>query len=64
MCVCVHVFEPAYSYIVYTVDREIFTIKIICMKNFRDVKFSRFRLIHESFLTVDGYNMDKRLEHS
>ena len=34
---------------VYTVDREIFTLKIIRVKNFRGVKFSRYRLIREIF---------------
>ena len=46
-----------------TVDREIFTLKIICVKNFRVVKFSRFRSIHE-ILTIDDYNMDERLKIS
>ena len=32
-----------------TVDREIFTLKIICAKKFRVDKFSRFRLILEIF---------------
>ena len=45
-----------------TIDREIFTSKIIHMKNFRVVKFSRFRLIHEIFLMVD--DMDERLKSS
>ena len=43
------------------VDREILIIR---MKNFRVVKFLRFRLIREIFLTVDDYNMDKHLESS
>jgi len=47
-----------------TVDREIFTLKIICVKNVHVVKFSRFRLIREIFLTVDDYNMDEHLESS
>ena len=47
-----------------TVDREIFMLKIIRMKNFRVVKFLRFRSIREIFLTVDDYNMDKHLESS
>ena len=34
-----------------------FYVKIICVKNFRVVKFSRFRLIRKIFLTVDDYNM-------
>ena len=50
------------------VDREIFTLQIILqiihMKNFRVVKFSRFRLIRKIFLTVDDYNMDEHLESS
>ena len=32
-----------------TVDWEIFMLKIICVKNFRIVKFSRFRSIREIF---------------
>ena len=36
---------------------------IIRVKNFR-VKFSQFHSIHEIFLTVADYNMDKRLESS
>ena len=47
-----------------TVDREIFTLKIFRVKNFRVVKFSRFRLIREIFLTVDDCNVDERLESS
>ena len=46
-----------------TVDWEIFTLKIIHMKNFCVVKFSRFQSICE-ILTVSDYNMDKRLESS
>ena len=33
-----------------------------CVKNFRGVKFSRFRLIRKKILTVDGYNVDECLE--
>ena len=47
-----------------TVDWEIFTLKIICVKNFRVIKFSRFRLIREFFLTDDDCNMDELLESS
>ena len=50
--------------LVYTVDREIFTLKIIHMKNFRVIKFSQFCLIREIFLTVDGCDKDERLESS
>ena len=46
------------------VDREIFTLKIICLKIFHVVKFSRFHSIREIFLTVDYCNMDERLESS
>jgi len=45
-----------------TVDRKIFTLKIICIKKFRVVKFSRFRSIHKIFITVDDCNMDECLE--
>ena len=50
-----------FPHLCFTVDREIFTLKIIRVKNFRAVKFSRFR---EFFLTVDYCNMDERLESS
>ena len=56
---CIHV-----TIIMSTVDREIFTLKIICVKNFRGVKFSRFHSIREIFLTVDYCNMDEYLESS
>ena len=46
-----------------TVDREIFTLKIIRMKNFRVVKFSQFQSIRE-ILMVNDYNMDELLESS
>ena len=36
-----------------TVDREIFALKIIRVKNFCVIKFSRFCSIREFFLTVD-----------
>ena len=35
--------------VVVPVDWEIFTLKIICKKNFCVVKFSRFHLIHKFF---------------
>ena len=35
------------------VDREIFMLKRICVKNFCGVKFSWFGLICENFLTVE-----------
>ena len=47
-----------------TVDRKIFMLKIVRVKNFRVVKFSRSHSICEIFLTVDDCNMDKRLESS
>ena len=40
------------------IDWEIFTLKINSHKNFHGVKFLRFCLTCEFFLTVDGYNMD------
>ena len=46
----------------YTVDWEIFALKIIRVKIFRVNKFSRSRSIREIFLTVDDCNMDERLE--
>ena len=42
-----------------TIDREIFMLKIICVKNFHVVKFSRFRWSVNFFLMVDDYNMDE-----
>ena len=45
-----------------TMDREIFTLKIIRVKNFRVVKFLWFLSIRKLFLTVDDCNMDERLE--
>ena len=39
VCVCIHVFEPAHSYIALY-SREIFTLKVIRAKNFFGVKFS------------------------
>ena len=42
---------------------EIFTLKIIHVKNFRVVKFSQFQSIRE-ILTVNDYNMDECLESS
>ena len=64
--VCVHT-ESGYSASVYYCEyRRLgnFHVKIICVKNFRVVKFSWFRSIREIFLTVDNCNMDKRLESS
>ena len=46
-----------------TVDREIFMLKIIHVKNFL-VKFSQFYSIREIFLKVADYNMDEHLESS
>ena len=48
----------------YTVDREIFALKIIHVKNFHVIKFSRFCSIREIFLMVDDCSMDERLESS
>ena len=42
---------------------EIFTLKIIHVKNFRVVKFSQFQSICE-ILTVNNYNMDEHPESS
>ena len=52
----------AHSKLTTTVAQKIFTLEIICVKNYRVVKFSRFRSIYEFILTVDNYNMDKRME--
>ena len=47
-----------------TIDREIFTLKRIRVKNFRVVKFSQFHSILEILLMVDDCNMDEHLESS
>ena len=47
-----------------TIDREIFMLKIIRVKNFCVIKFSRIRLIREIFLMVDDCNTDELLESS
>ena len=47
-----------------TVGQKIFTLKILRVKNFRLVKFWRFRSIRKIFLTVANYNMDLHLESS
>ena len=76
MCHCIHglyfhlvqlvkkILPPTCATTCDTVDRKIFTLKIIRVKIFRVVKFSRFRLIREIFLMVDYYNMDKSIESS
>ena len=48
----------------YTVDWEIFTLKIICVTNFCVVKFWLFRSICKNFAVVNDCNMDKLLESS
>ena len=53
-----------YTYVHYTLDREIFTLKIIHIKKFCVEKFSQFHSIREIFLTVNGYNMEEDLESS
>ena len=47
-----------------TLDQEIFTLKIIHVKNFRVIKFLQFCSIRKIVLTVDNCNMDKLLESS
>ena len=60
--ICDRVILDFYKGLSHTVNREIFTLKITRMKKkFRVVKFSWFRLIRKMFLTVDDYNMDKRV---
>ena len=48
----------------HTVDRGILALKIIRVKNFRVITFSRFHSIREIFLTVDECSMDEHLESS
>ena len=48
----------------FTIDQDIFMLKIICIKYFRVDKFSWVSSICEISLTVDGYIMDERLEYS
>ena len=55
-------YPPTIVYWYYTVDREIFALKIIRVKIFHIDKFSRFCSIREIYLTVDDCNMDERLE--
>ena len=50
--------------ILHTVDREIFTLKIIRVKIFHDIKFLWFHSICNIILTADDCNMDERLESS
>ena len=57
-------FECIVSMVQCTVDREIFTLKIIRAKNFRVIKFSHFPSIREILLRVDDCNTDKLLESS
>ena len=47
-----------------TLDRKIFTLKIIRVKNFCVDKFSQFCSTRKIFLMVNGYNMDEHLESS
>ena len=63
------IYECMYAYVctyvcmyAATVDWEIFTLKIIRVKNFHGVKCSQFCSIREIFLTVDGYDVDERHE--
>ena len=56
--------SDVFMYIDTTVDREIFTLKIIRMKIFHGVKLWGFLSIRENFLTVEDCNMDEHLESS
>ena len=56
---CIHV-----TIIMSTVDREIFTLKIICVKIFVVLNFRGFVRSANFFLTVDYCNMDEYLESS
>ena len=57
-------YTNSHSSLGYTVDWEIFTLKIIRVKTFRVNKFLQFHSIRKIFLMVNGYNMDKHLESS
>ena len=46
-----------------TVDRKIFMLKVIPIKQFMVLNF-RSSFDPKIFLTVDGYNKDKRLVHA
>ena len=48
---------------IYTVDREIISLKIICVKFFVVLNF-RGSFDPQIFLTVHGYNMGERLGRS
>ena len=69
VCVCVCVCTYTYSivstaiYVYQPIDREMFTLKIFRIRDFRGVKFSQF-IRSAKFFKVDGYNMDECLEHS
>ena len=45
-------------------DWQIFTSKIIRVKNFHGIKFTQFHSICEIFVQVDGYNRNETLERS
>ena len=49
-------------FIQYTVEWEIFTLKITCVKNF--VVLNTAVLFDPRNLTVGSFNTDKHLEHS
>ena len=51
-----------HKYFNTSVDREIFTLKIICTKKFGVDKFSQFVRSAKFVVTVDGYKMNKCLE--
>ena len=51
-----------HKYFSTSVDREIFTLKIICTKKFGVDKFSQFVRSAKFVVTVDGYKMNKCLE--
>ena len=67
VCPCIKHVESHVLHVLCTVEWEIFTLKIVHVKNFRGGKISRFCSIIKILLMVDGYNRNKRterLEHS
>ena len=61
--ICNRAILDFYKGLSHTVDREIFTLKMIRVKIFVLLNFRGF-VQSPKFLTVDNYNMDERLQSS
>ena len=57
---CIKHVESHVLHVLCTIEWEIFTLKIIHVKNFHGGKISRFCSIIKILLMVDGYNRNKR----